>query len=324
MRLNHDPNALHRASDAKEFGRVAVLLGGDSTEREISLLSGNAVLAGLKRRGVDAHAFDPRDQALPKLLDERFDRVWVALHGPGGEDGTLQGALEYLGVPYTGSGVMGSAIGMDKLRTKRLAHAIGVATADYVVLRGEQDFEIAIERLGVPMIVKPATQGSSVGMSKVDKATDLQAAYEAAARIESAVFAEPWITGKEYTVAMLQGRALPSIRIETPKTFYDYEAKYLRDDTRYFCPSGLSVPAEQHLANLAVAAFDAVGASGWGRADFMMDTTGRPLLLEVNTIPGMTDHSLVPMAARAAGIDFDELVWRVLETSFSRSRTEAC
>lgn len=324
MRLKHDPNALHRATDAKEFGRVAVLLGGDSTERDISLLSGNAVLAGLERRGVDAHAFDPRDQALPKLVDERFDRVWIALHGPGGEDGTLQGALEYLGVPYTGSGVMGSAIGMDKLRTKRLAHAIGVATADYVVLRGPQDFEIAIERLGVPMIVKPATQGSSVGMSKVETAADLPAAYAAAARIESAVFAEPWITGKEYTVAVLQGRALPSIRIETPKTFYDYEAKYLRDDTRYFCPSGLSVPAEQHLANLAVAAFDAVGASGWGRADFMMDTTGRPLLLEVNTIPGMTDHSLVPMAARASGIDFDELVWRVLETSFTRSRTDAC
>jgi D-alanine-D-alanine ligase len=247
--------------------------------------------------------------------------VWIALHGPGGEDGTLQGALEYLGVSYTGSGVMGSAIAMDKLRTKRLAHAVGVATADYVVLRGQQDFELALDRLGVPMIVKPATQGSSVGMSKVEQATDLPAAYEAAARIESSVFAEAWISGREYTVAILQGRALPAIRIETPRTFYDYEAKYFRDDTRYFCPSGLSVPAEQHLANLAVAAFDAVGAGGWGRADFMMDTTGRPLLLEVNTVPGMTDHSLVPMAARAAGIDFDELAWRVLETSFARIRS---
>lgn len=321
MRLKHNLAALHRAAGAREFGRVAVLLGGDSSERDISLLSGNAVLAGLKRRDVDAHAFDPRDRALPKLLDEGFDRVWIALHGPGGEDGTVQGALEYLGVPYTGSGVMGSAIGMDKLRTKRLAQAIGVATADYVVLRGPQDFEIAIERLGVPMIVKPATQGSSVGMSKVEKATDLPAAYEAAARIESSVFAEPWITGKEYTVAVLQGQALPAIRIETPKTFYDYEAKYLRNDTRYFCPCGLSGPAEQHLANLAVAAFEAVDGEGWGRADFMVDAAGRPLLLEVNTIPGMTDHSLVPMAAKAAGIDFDELVWRVLETSFTRSRT---
>jgi D-alanine-D-alanine ligase len=317
MRLKTD--TIRRATDAEEFGRVAVLLGGDSTEREISLLSGNAVLAALKRRGVDAHAFDPREVALPKVAE--FDRVWIALHGPGGEDGTLQGALEYLGVPYTGSGVMGSAIGMDKLRTKRLAHAIGVATAEYVVLRGKQDFELALERLGIPMIVKPATQGSSVGMSKVEKAEDLPAAYAAAAQIETAVFAEPWITGKEYTVAVLQGQALPSIRIETPKKFYDYEAKYFRDDTKYFCPSGLSAPAEQHLANLALAAFDAVGASGWGRADFMTDTTGRPLLLEVNTIPGMTDHSLVPMAARACGIDFDELVWRVLETSFTRVRT---
>jgi D-alanine-D-alanine ligase len=310
---------MHRATDALEFGRVAVMLGGDSSEREISILSGNAVLAALQRRGVDARAFDPRERELTGVLE--FDRVWIALHGPGGEDGTLQGALEYLGVPYTGSGVMGSAIGMDKLRTKRLAHAVGVATADCVVLRGAADFEIAVERLGIPLIVKPATQGSSVGMSKVERAEDLPAAYEAAARIESSVFAEPWITGKEYTVAVLQGRALPAIRIETPQKFYDYEAKYFRDDTRYFCPCGLSNPAEQHLANLAIAAFDAVGAGGWGRADFMIDSTGRPLLLEINTIPGMTDHSLVPLAARQAGIDFDELVWRVLETSFQRVRS---
>ena len=316
MRLAYDPSGLRRVTDPKEFGRVAVLLGGDSSEREISLLSGNAVLAALQGRGIDAHAFDPRDRHLASALD--FDRVWIALHGPGGEDGTVQGALEYLGVPYTGSGVMGSAIGMDKLRTKRLAHAIGVATADHVVLRGPQDFELAVERLGLPLIVKPATQGSSVGMTKVERESDLPAAYQAAATLESSVFAEPWITGKEFTVAVLQGRALPSIRIETPKTFYDYEAKYFRDDTRYFCPSGLSSQAEQHLANLALAAFDAIGASGWGRADFMADATGRPLLLEVNTIPGMTSHSLVPMAARAVEIDFEELVWRVLETSFTR------
>ena len=318
MRLQYDPTWLRRVTDPKDFGRVAVLLGGDSSEREVSLLSGSAVLTALQRRGVDVHAFDPRDRALPQLLDERFDRVWIALHGPGGEDGTLQGALEYLGMPYTGSGVMGSAIGMDKLRTKRLAQAIGVATADHVVLRGPQDFEIAVERLGLPMIVKPATQGSSVGMTKVERESALPAAYEAAAALESSVFAEAWITGKEYTVAVLQERALPAIRIETPQTFYDYEAKYFRDDTRYFVPSGLSRQAEQHLANLAVAACDAVGASGWGRADFMADATGRPLLLEVNTVPGMTSHSLVPMAARAAEIDFDELVWRVLETSFER------
>jgi len=321
MRLKYDPTALKRASEPKEFGRVAVLFGGDSSEREISLLSGNAVLAALKRGRVDAHAFDPRDKPLTMLLEERFDRVWIALHGPGGEDGTLQGALEYLGVPYTGSGVMGSAIGMDKLRTKRLAQASGVATSPFMVLTGPQDFDHAVEKLGLPMIVKPATQGSSVGMSKVEKAADLPAAYEAAAKTDRIVFAESWIVGAEYTVSILQGRALPSIRIETPRSFYDYEAKYFRDDTKYHCPSGLSAPAEQHLANLALATFDAAGAEGWGRVDFMMDAAGRPLLLEFNTIPGMTDHSLVPMAARAASMDFDQLVWRVLETSFTRSKT---
>ena len=318
MRLQYDPAGLKRVTDAKAFGRVAVLLGGDSSERDISLMSGNAVLEALHHRGVDVHAFDPRDRSLSSLVDERFDRVWIALHGPGGEDGTLQGALDYLGVPYTGSGVMGSAIGMDKLRTKRLADAIGVATADYVVLRGPQDFEIAVERLGLPMIVKPASQGSSVGMTKVERASDLPGAYDAAAVFETSVFAEAWITGKEYTVALLQGRALPSIRIETPQSFYNYEAKYFRNDTRYFCPSGLSNQAEAHLAQLALAAFDAIGASGWGRVDFVSDATGRPLLLEVNTIPGMTGHSLVPMAAQAAEIDFAELAWRVLETSFTR------
>lgn len=317
MRLMCQPAALKRVADAREFGRVAVLYGGDSSEREISLLSGEAVLAALKRRGVDAHGFDPRDHALGEL--ERFARVWIALHGPGGEDGTLQGALDYLGVPYTGSGVMGSAIGMDKLRTKRLAKSVGVPTADFVVLRDEADFEIAVERLKLPLIVKPATQGSSVGMSKVERAEDLPAAYRVAARLESLVFAEGWLPGKEYTVGLLQGAALPSIRIETPKTFYDYEAKYFRDDTRYYCPSGLSQPAEAHLGNLALAAFEAAGACGWGRADFMMDAAGRPLLLEINTVPGMTSHSLVPMAARALGLDFEELVWRVLETSFTRS-----
>jgi D-alanine-D-alanine ligase len=320
MRLKYDPAALKRATEPREFGRVAVLFGGDSSEREISLLSGNAVLAALRRSKVDAHAFDPRDKPLTMLLEERFDRVWIALHGPGGEDGTLQGALEYLGVPYTGSGVMGSAIGMDKLRTKRLAQASGVATSPFLVLTGPQDFDHAVEKLGLPMIVKPGSQGSSVGMSKVEKASDLPAAYAAAAATDPIVFAESWIVGGEYTVSILQGRALPSIRIETPRSFYDYEAKYFRDDTKYHCPSGLSAPAEQHLGNLALATFNAAGAEGWGRVDFMMDAAGRPLLLEFNTIPGMTDHSLVPMAARAAGMDFDQLVWRVLETSFLRTR----
>ena len=323
MHLKRDPAAIKEIHDARDFGKVAVLLGGSSTEREISLMSGNAVLAALRRRGVDAHPFDPRERPLTALNAEGFDRVWIALHGPGGEDGTVQGALEFLGVSYTGSGVLGSAICMDKLRTKRLAEAVGVATSDCVVLRGPQDFDLAVERLGLPMIVKPATQGSSVGMSKVLRAEELPAAFAAAAATDECVFAEPWLTGGEFTVGILHGRALPSIRIETPKTFYDYEAKYFRNDTRYLCPSGLSAEAEQHLGALALGAFAAAGGEGWGRVDFMMDRTGRPLLLEINTIPGMTDHSLVPMAAKAAGMDFETLVWRVLETSLMRSKVTA-
>jgi D-alanine-D-alanine ligase len=319
MRLRHDPKIVRHVTDPKEFGRVAVLLGGTSSEREISLKSGNACLAALVKRGVDAHPFDPKEKPLTELIARKFDRVFIALHGPGGEDGTLQGALEFLGLPYTGSGVMGSAIGMDKLRTKRLAQAVGIPTTDYMVLRSPADLDNCIERLGLPMIVKPATQGSSVGMTKVEKAGELLAAYHAAAMLEPDVFAEPWITGSEYTVAVLHGRALPSIRIETPATFYDYQAKYFRNDTKYHCPSGLSADAEKHLANLAQATFAAVGAEGWGRADFMMDKAGKPYLLEINTVPGMTDHSLVPMAARALEISFEQLVWQVLETSFTRS-----
>jgi D-alanine-D-alanine ligase len=318
MRLNYDPAWLRRAASSGEFGRVAVLAGGDSSEREISLLSGAAVLAALRRRGVDGEMFDPRERSLLELAGGKFDRVWIALHGPGGEDGTVQGALEYLGVPYTGSGVMGSAITMDKLRTKRLAHACGVPTPPALELKGPEDFELALERLRLPMIVKPCSQGSSVGMTKVERAEDLPAAYAAARAVERCVFAESWVSGAEYTVALLQGEALPSIRIETPRNFYDYEAKYVREDTRYLCPSGLSEPAERHLASLARAAFAAAGAEGWGRADFRADASGRPLLLEINTVPGMTGHSLVPKAARAVGMDFDELVWRVLETSFTR------
>jgi D-alanine-D-alanine ligase len=319
MRLRHDPRALRRVTAAADFGRVAVLYGGTSAEREISLLSGAAVLAALQRRGVDAQGFDPAQRELAQLPSGGFARAWIALHGPGGEDGTVQGALEFLGVPYTGSGVTGSAIGMDKLRTKRLAAAVAIPTPDFVVLRSAADLDVALKRLGLPMIVKPASQGSSVGMTRVEQAAQLPAAWRAATQHEPMAFAEPWITGAEYTVAILQGSALPAIRIETPRAFYDYEAKYLRSDTRYFCPAGLAPAAEQQLAALALGAFEACGAEGWGRADFMMDGQGQSLLLEINTVPGMTDHSLVPMAARAAGIDFDELVWRVLETSLVRT-----
>jgi len=320
MRLHYDAAKLRRVQQPAQFGRVAVLYGGASSERAISLLSGTATLAALQRRGIDALGFDPSERALSELLLLGIERVWIALHGPGGEDGTVQGALEFLGVPYSGSGVMGSAIGMDKLRTKWLCQALGVPTAQFVVLRTEADLEHALERLGLPLFVKPGSQGSSVGMARVERPEDFKAAWEGALRVDPTVFAEALIPGAEYTVGILQGQALPSIRIETPRAFYDYEAKYLRDDTRYLCPSGLSAPAEDHLGRLALAAFEACGAEGWGRADFMMDKTGRPMLLEINTVPGMTDHSLVPMAARAAGMTFDELVWRVLETSFTRTR----
>jgi D-alanine-D-alanine ligase len=318
MRLRHDAAGLRRISAAADFGRVAVLYGGTSSEREISLRSGAAVLAALQRRGVDAQGFDPAERPLAELAGA-YARAWIVLHGPGGEDGSLQGALEFLGVPYTGSGVTGSAIGMDKLRTKRMAAAVGIPTPDFVVLRTEADLGLALQRLGLPMIVKPASQGSSVGMTRVTQASELPAAWRAATQHEPVAFAEPWITGAEYTVSMLQGQALPSIRIEAAGGFYDYEAKYFRNDTRYLCPCGLAPQAEQQLAQLSLAAFEACGAEGWGRADFMMSGSGQPLLLEINTVPGMTDHSLVPMAARAAGIDFDELVWRVLETSLART-----
>jgi D-alanine-D-alanine ligase len=322
MKLSCDRTRLRRIVSAGEFGKVAVLYGGVSTEREVSLVSGAAVLAALKRRGIDATGVDPREESLFDLRKRGFDRAFIALHGPGGEDGSVQGALEVLGLPYTGSGVQGSALGMDKLRTKRLAAALGVMTADSVVLRTVGDCQQALERLGLPLIVKPATQGSSVGMSKVTTAEEMEPAYRAAAAVDDVVFAEKWISGAEYTVAVLHRRVLPAIRIEAANAFYDYEAKYKRNDTKYHCPAGLSAQAEAHMASLALAAFDAVGAEGWGRVDFMADQTGRPLLLEINTVPGMTDHSLVPMAARAAGIDFDELCWQVLETSFVRQPME--
>ena len=259
MRIRQDKSAARSVKTPAEFGRVAVIFGGTSTEREVSLKTGAAVLAALQRRDVAAFGFDPRDELLPELLEQGTDRVWIALHGPGGEDGTLQGALECLGLPYTGSGVMGSAIGMDKLRTKRLAQAVGIPTSDYVELTGEQDLDAALTRLKLPLIVKPATQGSSVGMTKVERAQDFAPAYRVAAAVDHSVLAEAWISGAEYTVSILNDRALPSIRIQPATTFYDYEAKYLRNDTQYFCPSGLSKPAEEHLAALGLAAFAAVG-----------------------------------------------------------------
>ncbi|HEY7754279.1 MAG TPA: D-alanine--D-alanine ligase [Steroidobacteraceae bacterium] len=320
-RLRDTGVEFRRVTDAAAFGRVAVLMGGSSAEREVSLMTGNAVLEALVSRGVQAAAFDPASRPLTALVDENVDRVWIALHGPGGEDGAVQGALEWLGVPYTGSGVLGSALGMDKLRTKQLAQAAGVATPPWVVLTGASDFAPAVARLGLPLAIKPASQGSSVGMSRVESAGDLPAAWRAAAALDPVVIAERWITGGEYTVGVLQGAALPAIRIETPRAFYDYQAKYFADDTRYLIPCGLTAAGEQALQQAALATFAAVGAAGWGRVDFVAGADDLPLLLEINTVPGMTGHSLVPMAARAAGVDFPELAWRVLETSFARERT---
>lgn len=294
---------------------MAVLLGGRSAEREISLKSGHMVLGALKRKGVDAHAFDPQDEGLEQLIAQRFDRVFIALHGRFGEDGTVQGALEYLGLPYTGSGVMASALAMDKWRTKLLWQAAGVSTPPYELLSKVSDFPGVAARLGLPLMVKPAREGSSIGMSKVTSVEKIEAAYELAAGYDDVIIAERFIEGVEVTAAILTGEALPLIRLETPRTFYDYEAKYFADDTRYICPSGLPEAQERGIRSQALAAFDLVGCSGWGRVDVMVDQAGRAYLLEVNTIPGMTDHSLVPMAARARGIDFDELCVRILETA---------
>ena len=313
--------AARRARTPKEFGKTAVLLGGDSSEREISLLSGNAVLAALQRRGVDAHAFDPKDEAVQGLVSGGFARAWLALHGPGGEDGAMQGALEWLGVPYTGSGVLACALTMDKLKTKRVVVGAGYAAPEYAVLSSPADIGRALERIGLPMMVKPASQGSSVGMTKVKSAEELPGAYAAARAVDPVVFAEAFVAGDEFTVAVLQGECLPSIRIVPATEFYDYQAKYFRDDTQYHCPAGLQPKDEAELRAAALAAFKVTDCHGWGRVDFMRDrTTGKFYFIEINTTPGMTDHSLVPMAARQAGFDFDELVWRVLETSFSRER----
>jgi len=297
----------------KNFGKVAVLFGGKSAEREVSLKSGAAVLAALLRSGVDAHPFDPAVQNLQALVDDGFDRAFIALHGRYGEDGTVQGALELLGIPYTGSGVMASALGMDKWRSKLVWQAGGLPIPDYALLNEHSDWAGIAQQLGLPLFVKPDNEGSSVGISKVKSAKELPAAYREASRHDPLVLAERYIGGGEYTVAILGDRALPVIKIEPANEFYDYEAKYLRDDTRYLCPSGLSAKREAEMQGLAKRAFALIGGQGWGRVDFLADENGMSYLLEANTSPGMTDHSLVPMAARQAGMSFEQLVLRILE-----------
>jgi D-alanine-D-alanine ligase len=297
------------------FGKVAVLMGGRSAEREISLKSGGRVLAALRARGIDAHAFDPAERRLEELAAERFDRAFVALHGRFGEDGTVQGALEYLGIPYTGSGVLASALAMDKWRSKLLWQAAGIPTPPYELLAPGADHGGTARRLGLPLMVKPAREGSSIGMSKVGSTEELAAAYELARRYDEVVIAERFIEGIELTAAILGEEPLPLIRLETPRVFYDYEAKYFAEDTRYIVPCGLAHEEERRVQGLALEGFKLLGCSGWGRVDLMLDRRGAAYLLEVNTIPGMTDHSLVPMAARARGISFEELCVRILESA---------
>lgn len=321
------------------FGKVALLMGGWSAERAVSLNSGKAVFEALKAAGVDVTAIDPGldadtppGMAVGRATQERlsrlvaqlkgYDRVFNIMHGRGGEDGVLQGALELLDMPYTGSGVLASALAMDKLRTKLLWAGMGLPTPKYVVMTSVDDCQRVLDELTLPVMIKPALEGSSIGMSKVSRAEDLQAAYELAAQY-GAVFAEQWITGTEYTAAILNDESLPLIKLETDQDFYDYEAKYERNDTRYICPCGLDAAAESSLQQLALQAFDAVEASGWGRVDLMVDEAGQPWLIEVNTVPGMTDHSLVPMAAKQAGIDFQELAQHILLSSFKGRMQEA-
>jgi D-alanine-D-alanine ligase len=298
-----------------EFGKVAVLFGGTSAEREVSLNSGSRVLAALRGQGIDAHPFDPAEQPLDAL--KGYDRAFVALHGRHGEDGTIQGALELMHIPYTGSGVMASALGMDKFRTKLLWQAAGLPVPDYALLTADANFADIEQQLGLPIFVKPAHEGSSIGISKVSQPGTLQRAYAEAAKYDSLVIAEKGVMGGEYTVGIIgcgDGmEALPIIKIEPATEWYDYEAKYKRDDTRYLCPCGLSETREAEIRKGALAAFRLLGGRGWGRVDFLMDEAGNHYFLEVNTAPGMTDHSLVPMAARVAGMAYAELVRRVLE-----------
>ncbi len=304
-------------SKPAEFGRVAVMYGGFSSEREVSINSGEAVLKALKSQGINAHAWDPAEKNLSEFAAAGFDRVWIALHGPGGEDGALQGALEWLDTPYTGSGVMASALAMDKVRSKKLFRSANINTPDYVIAGSVGDANLAAAEFGFPLVIKPTGQGSSVGMSKVFEAAQLPAAMELALGFAGPALVERCIVGDESTVAVLQGQPLPSIRIETPRVFYDYRAKYESDNTQYHCPGTDDADLEQRLHDLASAAFNELGCTGWGRVDFMIGSDGVPQVLEVNTIPGMTSHSLVPMAAKQAGIDFAELCWRILETSIA-------
>lgn len=308
-------SALHSTRDPQAFGRVAVLFGGKSAEREVSLKSGAAVLQALQAAGVDAFGIDVGDDLLQRLDHERIDRAFIVLHGRGGEDGSMQGLLECAGIPYTGSGILASALAMDKLRTKQVWQSLGLPTPRHAALASVEDCHAAAAALGFPLMVKPAHEGSSIGMAKVDDVEALVAAWREASRFDSQVLVEQWIQGPEFTIAVLRGEVLPPIGLGTPHSFYDYDAKYLASDTQYRIPCGLDPVREQQLKDLSARACEAVGVRGWARVDVMQDANGDFWLLEVNTVPGMTDHSLVPMAARAAGLDFQQLVLSILDDS---------
>jgi D-alanine-D-alanine ligase len=299
----------------EEFGRVAVLMGGSAAERKVSLKSGAAVFAALQRKGVNVIAIDVTDSPIDELAGQQIDRVFNIIHGRGGEDGVLQSVLEVMKIPYTGCGVLASALSMDKLRTKLCWLGYGLPTPKWHLLKSADDLDVCVERLGFPVIVKPAQEGSSIGMSKANNRDELAKALHVAAEFNCDVYAESWVTGKEFTVGLLNGQALPVIRLETPNAFYDYEAKYNATTTQYHCPAGLAAEQEEQLQQLAVTAGEVIGIKGWARVDVFIDDAGQPQLIEINTVPGMTDHSLVPMAAKQAGIEFDELVWQILETS---------
>ncbi len=305
---------VQRASKPSDFGKVAVVFGGDSAEREISLISGRAVLEGLKSKGVDAHGVDKGRDVIDVLTKGKFERAFLILHGRGGEDGTIQGALETIGLPYTGSGVLGSALAMDKNMAKLVWRARDIPTPDYRVVDAEDDLFVAAKELGLPLFVKPVHEGSSIGATPVSDEEGLHTAWFDAARYDREVMVEKLVEGPEYTASILGDEALPLIKLEPSREFYDYEAKYADDaGTSYICPCGLPEEHERRVRELSLLAFKAIGASGWGRVDLLCDDKGDPWFIDVNTAPGMTDHSLVPMAAKQAGIGFDQLVWRILE-----------
>lgn len=301
-----------KVKDASQFGKVAVICGGSSNERSVSLDSGAAVLKALQNKGVNATHFDPKDQDITEL--RKFDRVFNVLHGRGGEDGLLQGVLQWFNIPQTGSGILASALGMDKVRTKQLWQGCGLSTAPFSLLTADTDWQQVVNMLGLPLIIKPVHEGSSIGMTKVNNLDELPAAYATAVQCGDAVMAERWITGREFTIVIIDDEAYPVIRLEPADitNFYDFEAKYNRNDTSYYIPCGLSTADEKHLQDLSLAAFRAVDAKGWGRIDAMQDEAGNFWLLEINTVPGMTSHSLVPMAAKARGMDFEALCWHIL------------